>query len=63
MSKERDLLGRWYNGDLLPEEYMKLMKETKELLAQPEEILEYGKVWVVTEVKQAHGIGVDDETK
>jgi len=36
MSKERDLLGRWYNGDLLPEEYMKLMKETKELLAQPE---------------------------
>jgi hypothetical protein len=36
MSKERDLLGRWHNGDLLPEEYMQLMKETKELLAQPE---------------------------
>ena len=36
MSKERDLLGRWHNGDLLPEEYMALMKETKELLAQPE---------------------------
>jgi hypothetical protein len=37
MSKERELLGRWHNGDLLPEEYMKLMKETKELLAQPEQ--------------------------
>ena len=37
MSKERDLLGRWHNGDLLPEEYMALMKETKELLAQPEQ--------------------------
>ena len=37
MSKERDLLGRWHNGDLLPEEYMKLMKDTKELLAQPEQ--------------------------
>ena len=37
MSKERDLLGRWHNGDLLPEEYMQLMKETKELLAQPEQ--------------------------
>jgi hypothetical protein len=37
MSVERDLLGRWHNGDLLPEEYMKLMKETKELLAQPEQ--------------------------
>ena len=36
MSVERDLLGRWHNGDLLPEEYMKLMKDTKELLAQPE---------------------------
>ena len=36
MSVERDLLGRWHNGDLLPEEYMQLMKETKELLAQPE---------------------------
>ena len=36
MSKERDLLGRWHNGDLLPEEYMQLMKETKELLAQPD---------------------------
>ena len=38
MSIERDLLGRWHNGDLLPEEYMALMKETKELLAQPEHI-------------------------
>ena len=37
MSIERDLLGRWHNGDLLPEEYMQLMKETKELLAQPEQ--------------------------
>ena len=37
MSVERDLLGRWHNGDLLPEEYMKLMKETKQLLAQPEQ--------------------------
>jgi len=38
MNKERELLGRWHNGDLLPEEYMKLMKETKELLAeQPEQ--------------------------
>ena len=37
MSKERELLWRWHNGDLLPEEYMRLMKETKELLAQPEE--------------------------
>ena len=37
MSKERDLLGRWHNGDLLPEEYMKLMKDTIELLAQPEQ--------------------------
>ena len=37
MSVERDLLGRWHNGDLLPEEYMKLMKETKQLLNQPEE--------------------------
>ena len=37
MSKERKLLGRWHNGDLLPEEYMKLMKETKQLLAQPEQ--------------------------
>jgi len=38
MSIERELLGRWHNGDLLPEEYMKLMKETKELLAeQPEQ--------------------------
>jgi len=36
MSVERKLLGRWHNGDLLPEEYMRLMKETKELLAQPE---------------------------
>ena len=36
MSVERDLLGRWQNGDLLPEEYMQLMKETKELLAQPD---------------------------
>ena len=36
MSVERDLLGKWHNGDLLPEEYMQLMKETKELLAQPE---------------------------
>ena len=36
MSVERKLLGRWHNGDLLPEEYMQLMKETKELLAQPE---------------------------
>ena len=35
MSKGRELLGRWHNGDLLPEEYMRLMKETKELLAQP----------------------------
>ena len=33
-------LGRWHNGDLLPEEYMQLMKETKELLAQPEPIKE-----------------------
>ena len=40
MSVERDLLGRWHNGDLLPEEYMKLMKETKELLAQPEHIVD-----------------------
>ena len=40
MSKERELLGRWHNGDLLPEEYMALMKETKELLAQPEPIKE-----------------------
>lgn len=38
MNKERELLGKWYIGDLLPEEYMKLMKETKELLAQPEGI-------------------------
>ena len=37
MSVERDLLGKWHNGDLLPEEYMQLMKETKELLAQPEQ--------------------------
>jgi len=37
MSKERELLRRWYNGDLLPEEYMKLMKETKQLLAQPKQ--------------------------
>ena len=37
MSVERKLLGRWHNGDLLPEEYMRLMKETKELLAQPEQ--------------------------
>jgi hypothetical protein len=37
MSLERKLLGRWHNGDLLPEEYMRLMKETKELLAQPEQ--------------------------
>ena len=37
MTKERKLLGRWHNGDLLPEEYMQLMKETKELLAQPEQ--------------------------
>ena len=37
MSKERELLGRWHNGDLLPEEYMQLMKETKELLAQPDQ--------------------------
>ena len=37
MSLERKLLGRWHNGDLLPEEYMKLMKETKQLLAQPEQ--------------------------
>ena len=37
MSVERDLLGKWHNGDLLPEEYMRLMKETKELLAQPEQ--------------------------
>jgi hypothetical protein len=37
MSLERKLLGRWHNGDLLPEEYMQLMKETKELLAQPEQ--------------------------
>jgi hypothetical protein len=38
MNKERELLGRWHHGDLLPEEYMKLMKETKELLAeQPEQ--------------------------
>jgi hypothetical protein len=37
MSKERKLLGRWHNGDLLPEEYMALMKETRELLAQPEQ--------------------------
>jgi hypothetical protein len=61
MSKERDLLGRWYNGDLLPEEYMKLMKETKELLDQPEQepvawIIEteiYGKLseWVCTDKK------------
>ena len=36
MSLERKLLGKWHNGDLLPEEYMQLMKETKELLAQPE---------------------------
>jgi hypothetical protein len=42
MSKERELLGRWHNGDLLPEEYMKLMKETKELLAQPEQDLRQG---------------------
>jgi len=34
MNKERELLGRWHHGDLLPEEYMKLMKETKELLAE-----------------------------
>ena len=40
MSLERKLLGRWHNGDLLPEEYMQLMKETKELLAQPEPIKE-----------------------
>jgi hypothetical protein len=26
MSVERKLLGRWHNGDLLPEEYMQLMK-------------------------------------
>lgn len=39
MSVERDLLGRWHNGDLLPEEYMALMKETKELLAQPDQDL------------------------
>ena len=38
MSVERKLLGRWHNGDLLPEEYMQLMKETKELLAQPEHL-------------------------
>jgi len=37
MSVERKLLGRWHNGDLLPEEYMRLMKETKELLAHPEQ--------------------------
>ena len=37
MSVERDLLGKWHNGDLLPEEYMQLMKETKELLAQPKQ--------------------------
>ena len=37
MSVERDLLGKWHNGDLLPEEYMQLMKETKELLAQPDQ--------------------------
>ena len=47
MSVERDLLGRWHNGDLLPEEYMKLMKDTKELLAQPEQDLEVlKKDWV-----------------
>jgi hypothetical protein len=37
MSIERELLGRWRNLYLLPEGYMKLMKETKELLSQPEQ--------------------------
>ena len=36
MSKERDLLERWDKGYLLFEEYMQLVKETKELLAKPE---------------------------
>ena len=42
MSLERKLLGKWHNGDLLPEEYMRLMKETKQLLAQPEHIPDVG---------------------
>ena len=64
MSKERELLWRWHNGDLLPEEYMKLMKETKELLAQPEPLSNEQKRLEAIAIKQreAHGIiGVDDE--
>jgi hypothetical protein len=47
MSKERELLRRWYNGDLLPEEYMKLMKETKQLLAQPKQTEQEPKGYVI----------------
>ena len=38
MSKERELLERWVDDRILePEELDSLMKETKELLAQPEQ--------------------------
>ena len=37
MSKERDLLERHCNWKLSPDEHLKLLKETKELLAQPEQ--------------------------
>jgi hypothetical protein len=36
MSKERELLKVWFNGGLHPENYEQLLKETEELLAQPE---------------------------
>ena len=38
MSKERELLERWLDDTIFePEELDSLMKETKELLAQPEQ--------------------------
>ena len=36
MSAERELLERHCNWKLSPDEHLKLLKETKELLAQPE---------------------------
>lgn len=41
MSKERELLERWLDDTIFePEELDSLMEETKELLAQPEQVQE-----------------------
>jgi len=37
MSKERNLLRVWFDGGLHPENYKELLRETKELLSQPEQ--------------------------